>query len=35
MNKAGGYEIRLSGTGGQGLGLSGKMLAEASICSAS
>ncbi len=34
MNKkqksnTGGYEIRLSGTGGQGLGLSGKMLAAA------
>jgi 2-oxoglutarate ferredoxin oxidoreductase subunit gamma len=29
MNGASGYEIRLSGTGGQGLGLSGKMLAAA------
>ena len=29
MNGARGYEIRLSGTGGQGLGLSGKMLAAA------
>jgi 2-oxoglutarate ferredoxin oxidoreductase subunit gamma len=29
MNGARGYEIRLSGTGGQGLGLGGKMLAAA------
>ncbi len=29
MNDPGGFEIRLSGTGGQGLGLSGKMLAAA------
>jgi 2-oxoglutarate ferredoxin oxidoreductase subunit gamma len=29
LNGARGYEIRLSGTGGQGLGLSGKMLAAA------
>jgi len=29
MNTDKGYEIRLSGTGGQGLGLSGKMLAAA------
>jgi 2-oxoglutarate ferredoxin oxidoreductase subunit gamma len=29
MSTAAGYEIRLSGTGGQGLGLGGKMLAAA------
>ncbi len=29
MSKTDGYEIRLSGTGGQGLGLGGKMLAAA------
>lgn len=29
MNAAREYEVRLSGTGGQGLGLGGKMLAEA------
>ncbi len=29
MSAGNGYEIRLSGTGGQGLGLSGKMLAAA------
>jgi len=29
MSAGTGYEIRLSGTGGQGLGLGGKMLAEA------
>lgn len=29
MSTSGSYEIRLSGTGGQGLGLGGKMLAEA------
>lgn len=29
ISSARGYEIRLSGTGGQGLGLSGKMLAAA------
>jgi len=29
MSAAAGYEIRLSGTGGQGLGLGGKMLAAA------